>query len=86
MFNMVVSAAQFQRDLDSERMVAMMRRTFEDGGHRGNDPFGYQTAARDAEGKVTHPRMLEPVPEEAEVVRRVFAVLARVPSPTLPIP
>ncbi len=38
MFNMLVSAAQFQRDNDSERMKAMMRRTFEDGGHRGKRP------------------------------------------------
>ena len=78
MFHMLVSAAQFQRDLDSERMKAMMRRTFEDGGHRGNDPFGYRTA-RDDEGKVVHPRTLEPVPEEAEVVRQVFRLLAKHP-------
>jgi DNA invertase Pin-like site-specific DNA recombinase len=78
MFNMLVSAAQFQRDNDSERMKAMMRRTFEDGGHRGNDPFGYRTA-RDVDGKIVHPRTLEIVEDEAEVVRRVFRELARRP-------
>lgn len=31
MFHMLVSAAQFQRDLDSERMTAIMARTFEEG-------------------------------------------------------
>jgi site-specific DNA recombinase len=78
MFNMVVSAAQFQRDLDSERMSAMMRRTFEEGGPRGNDPFGYRTM-HDEAGKVVQPRTLEVVEHEAVVVRRVFALLVRQP-------
>lgn len=78
MFHMLVSAAQFQRDLDSERMTSMMAATYEAGGHRGNDPFGYRTA-RDEAGAIMHPRTLAPVPEEAEVVRRVFGALARQP-------
>lgn len=64
--------------MDSERMKDIMRSTFEAGGHRGNDPFGYQTA-RDEAARVVHPRTLEPVPEEAEIVRRVFRELAQRP-------
>ncbi len=78
MFHMLVSAAQFQRDLDSERMKAMMARTFEDGGHCGGDPFGYMTA-RDESGNVIHPRTLVPVPEEAAVVVRTFREIAQRP-------
>ena len=40
---------------------------------RGNDPFGYATKRED--GRVVHPRTLEIVPDEAAVVRRVFALL-----------
>ena len=43
--NAVVS--QNYRDLMSDTVSAMMRRTFEDGGHRGKDPFGYETARDD---------------------------------------
>ena len=75
MFNMLVSAAQFQRDLDAERMTAMMRTRFEDGRHRGNDPFGYRSR-REAEGKLVRPRTLDIIPEEAEVVQRIWCDLA----------
>ena len=57
-------------------MRDMARATFEAGGHRGNDPFGYRTV-RDGAGRVAHPRRLEIVSAEAEVIRRVFAQLAR---------
>ncbi len=77
MFHMLVAAAEFQRNLDSERMTAQMRSTFEDGGHRGNDPFGYRTLRED--GQIVHPRTLVVVPDEAEVVRRVFAELPTKP-------
>ena len=40
MFAQLCLAAQLQRDLDSERMTGMQRRLFEDGRHRGHDPFG----------------------------------------------
>ncbi len=71
----LAGAAQLQADLDSARMVGMMRQTFETGGHRGKDPMGY-TSARDDKGTLIQPRSLVVVPEEAEVVRRVFALLA----------
>ena len=71
----------------SERMVAQARMTFESGGHRGNDPFGYRTAREWSERKHAFlpvrvdrvVRLLEIVPEEAVVVRRVFALLASHP-------
>ncbi len=78
MFNMLVSAAQFQRDLTSEQMKTQAERTFLRGGHRGNDPLGYRTA-RDADGTVCKPRRLVVVPEEAAVVRRVFHLLRDMP-------
>ena len=42
-FGQLCLAAQLQRDLDSERMTKMQRRLFEDGRHRGHDPFGYRS-------------------------------------------
>lgn len=74
MFGQLCLAAQLQRDLDSERMSGMQHRLFEDGRHRGHDPFGYRSN-RDAAGNLVHPRELVVVPEEAEVVRRVWAEL-----------
>ena len=74
MFGQLCLAAQLQADLDSERMSAMMRRTFEDGGHRGHDPFGYRSE-RDEHGQLVHPRQLATVPEESEVVRRIWREL-----------
>ena len=71
MFGQLALAAQLQRDLDSERMVGLTRTIFENGGHRGLDPFGYRTV-RDAKGGVVKPRSLEIVEAEAEVVRRVW--------------
>ena len=70
-FLQLCGAAQLQRDLDSERMTAMMRSLFVDGRHRGNDPFGYRSS-RDERGVLRRPRQLEVVPEEAEVVRLVW--------------
>ncbi len=75
MFGQFCMASQFQRDLDSERMTRIQRHLFEDGRHRGHDPFGYRSR-RDSEGKLAHPRELLVVPEEAAIVRRVFAELA----------
>jgi DNA invertase Pin-like site-specific DNA recombinase len=76
MFGQLCLAAQLQRDLDSERMSGMQRRLFEDGRHRGHDPFGY-ASRRDATGKLVHPRELLVVPEEAEAVRHVWAELEK---------
>ena len=75
MFGQLCLAAQLQRDLDSERMTGMQRRLFEDGRHRGHDPFGYGSL-RDASGNLVRPRELVVVPEEADVVRRVWRELA----------
>lgn len=75
--NLAATSAMLAK-MDSERMRDMMRATFEAGGHRGNDPFGYATA-RDESGVVVQPRRLVIVPGEAEVVRRVFEMLERSP-------
>jgi hypothetical protein len=56
-------------------MTDMARSTFERGGHLGNDPFGYRTV-RDGFGQVAKPRTLEIVDAEADVVRRVFRLVA----------
>jgi DNA invertase Pin-like site-specific DNA recombinase len=74
MFGQLCLAAQLQADLDSERMSAMLHRTFEDGRHRGHDPYGYRSE-RDEFGRVVHPRQLVVVPEEADVVRQIWREL-----------
>ena len=71
MFGQFAMANQFQRDLDSERMVRIQRHLFEDGRHRGHDPFGYRSL-RDEDGRLVHPRELVVVPEEAAIVRRIW--------------
>jgi DNA invertase Pin-like site-specific DNA recombinase len=71
LFGQLCLAAQFQADLDSERMVGITRTKFEQGGHNGSDPYGYRTA-RTPEGKVAQPHRLEVVPDEADVVRLIF--------------
>ncbi|MFI5259897.1 MAG: recombinase family protein [Candidatus Limnocylindrales bacterium] len=76
MFGQFCMASQFQRDLDSERMTRIQHHLFEDGRHRGHDPFGYR-GRRGADGKLVHPRELLVVPEEAEVVRRVWHELEK---------
>ena len=76
MFGQLCLAAQLQRDLDSERMTGMQRRLFEDGRHRGHDPFGYRSL-RDPAGGLVHPRQLVVVPDEAAVVRRVWQELGQ---------
>ena len=75
LFGQLCLAAQLQRDLDSERMTGMLHRQFEDGRHRGHDPFGYRSQ-REGSGHLVHPRQLVVVPEEADVVRRVWRELA----------
>jgi DNA invertase Pin-like site-specific DNA recombinase len=75
MFGQLSLAAQLQRDLDSELMTGIQRRLFGDGRHRGHDPLGY-AGRRDAGGQLTHPRELVMVPDEAAIVRRVWAELA----------
>jgi hypothetical protein len=75
MFGQLCLAAQLQRDLDSERMSGMQRRLFEEGRHRGHDPFGYRSL-RDEAGRLVHPRQLVVVADEAAVVRRVWSELA----------
>jgi DNA invertase Pin-like site-specific DNA recombinase len=74
MFGQLCLAAQLQRDLDSERMSGMQHRLFEDGRHRGRDPFGYRSR-RDGAGNLVHPRELAVVSEEAAIVRRVWQEL-----------
>jgi site-specific DNA recombinase len=74
LFGQLCLTAQFQADMDSERMSGMLHRTFEDGRHRGHDPYGYRSE-RDEHGQLVHPRQLVPVPEEAEVVRRIWREL-----------
>jgi DNA invertase Pin-like site-specific DNA recombinase len=75
MFGQMALAGQLHRDLDSERMTGIQRRLFEDGRHRGHDPLGY-VGRRDASGQLCHPRELVVVPDEAAIVRRVWAELA----------
>lgn len=70
-FGQLCLAAQLQADLDSERMTGMTRALFEDGRHRGADPFGYRSE-RDAAGR----RQLVIVDAEADIVRRIFGDLA----------
>ena len=57
-FLQLCGAAQLQRDLDSERMTAMMQVPVPDGRHRGSDPFGYRSA-RDERGVLRRPRQLD---------------------------
>lgn len=77
-YTVVAAMAQHFRDSHAARMRAMFERTFELGGHRGPDPFGYVTA-RDAVGRILHPRQLVAVEAEAAVVERVFEELASLP-------
>jgi Recombinase len=81
-FLQLCGAAQLQRDLDSERMTAMMRSLFLDGRHRGGDPFGYRSA-RDDRGVLRRPRHLEVVPDEANVVRQVWLLAASSSTSTI---
>ena len=74
MFGQLCLAAQYQRDLDSERMTGLTRTIFESGGHRGADPFGYRTI-RDQQGRITKPRTQEIVEPEAKVVQRIWREL-----------
>ena len=71
LFGQLCQAAQFQADVDSERMVGITKTKHERGGHNGADPFGYR-AARDEHGRIVQPHHLEVVEEEAEVVRLIF--------------
>lgn len=74
-FGQLCLSAQYQRDLDSERMIGINRTTFEAGGHRGADPFGYRTI-RAPDGTVQKPRTLRVVEHEAELVRRIWRDVA----------
>lgn len=67
MLGQLALTAQFQADLDSERMRTLTHTLFLDGRHRGRDPFGYRSVKDDA-GR----RLLVPDPDEAAVVRRVW--------------
>jgi site-specific DNA recombinase len=71
MFNQLCSAAQFQADIDSDRMIAVTRTKHERGGHNGRDPYGF-SVVRDNHGKIVQPHRLEAVPEEAQVIRLIF--------------
>jgi hypothetical protein len=64
-------------------MTSMMRSRFIDGRHRGGgDPFGYRSA-HDDRGMLRQPRQLEVVPDEAEVVRRVWTMAATSSTPQI---
>lgn len=71
LFGQLCQAAQFQADVDSERMVGITRTKHERGGHNGSDPFGYATV-RDEHGRIVQPQALAPVPGEADLVRLIF--------------
>lgn len=71
LFGQLCLAAQFQRDLDAERMVGLTRTKHDAGGHNGRDPFGYRTA-RDPAGAVARPHRLEVVPEEAALLSTIY--------------
>ena len=74
MFSQLCSTAEYQRNMDSERMVRMQRSLFEAGRHRGHDPLGYKSM-READGRLVHPRQLVIDDTEAIIVRRVFGEL-----------
>ncbi len=76
MFGQLCLAAQFQRDLDSERMTSIQRHIFEAGRHRGHDPLGYRSRRED-DRSLHHPRELLVVPEEAAIVHRVWQELVQ---------
>jgi DNA invertase Pin-like site-specific DNA recombinase len=71
MFGQFCLAAEYQANVDSERMSSMLRGIYENGGHRGHAPLGYRSA-RSADGELLRPRKLEVIPEEAAVVRTVW--------------
>lgn len=71
LFGQLCLAAQFQRDLDAERMVGLTRTKHDAGGHNGRDPFGYRTA-RDPAGAIARPHRLEVVETEAGIIRGIF--------------
>jgi DNA invertase Pin-like site-specific DNA recombinase len=70
--------SQNYRDQMRDMVTSMMQTTFENGGPRGHDPFGYETR-KDERFRVVRPRTLVIVEREAEVVRRVFRELATHP-------
>ena len=75
LYGQLCLAAQLQRDLDSERMTGMQRRLFEDGRHRGHDPYGYRSLRHD-DGRLVRPRQLVVEPDEAAIVQRIWRELA----------
>jgi site-specific DNA recombinase len=74
MFTAICAAAQMQRDMDSEKQRALHRSLFEDGRHRGADPFGYRSRRDGA--RIAQPRTLGIHEPEAAIVRRVFDLAA----------
>jgi hypothetical protein len=78
-FSIMCGAAQYQRDLDSEKAKRRMRYVFESKGHNGLDPFGYRTV-RDTDGKISRPRHLEVIEHEKKIVQRVWQDLAHKPQ------
>ena len=69
---------QHYRSQQSKRVKDLMHAAFVAGRQRGHDPFGYRSIRNDL-GRIIQPRRLAIVPEEAEVVRRVFDDLATRP-------
>jgi DNA invertase Pin-like site-specific DNA recombinase len=76
-FGVMCMAAQYQRDLDSEKMRRATRHVFQSGQHNGLDPLGYRTV-RDAKGQIVRPRNMEIVESEAQIIRRIFGDLASI--------
>lgn len=68
-FGQLTLAAQWQRDMDSDRMVRLTHSIFEGGGYRGLDPFGYRTAP------LLKPWTLEVIEHEADVIRCIWREL-----------
>ena len=76
LFGQLALAAQLQADLLADQMRAQLRHTYEAGGHRGHDPYGY-ASARLPGGGLEHPRRLVAVPAEAALVLHVWQALQR---------
>ena len=73
-YNVQAAASQFERDRHAQRMNDACLQVFKGGGHLGHAPLGYHTV-RDRFGKVVHPRSLEILSDEADIVRCIWREL-----------
>ena len=71
LFGQLCQAAQFQADIDSERMIGITKTKHERGGHNGAAPLGYGTV-RDEKNRIVQPHRLEVIEEEAQIIRLIF--------------